>query len=95
MVLTDRLITAVRKTTVSSPGGSETLVTVCSLQCCYCWDVSYLIAAINLASYVWIAPVKIYVLEYYVTGASDKPLSFLCLFLRLLEWFLIPGKRGF
>lgn len=35
---------------------------------------------------------KIYVLEYYVTVVSDKRLSFLSLFLHLLELILIPGK---
>lgn len=37
---------------------------------------------------------KIYVLEYYVTVVSDKRLSFLSLFLHLLELILIPGKKG-
>lgn len=35
---------------------------------------------------------KIYGSEDYVTVVSDKPLSFLSLFLHLLEQILIPGK---
>lgn len=81
-----------RKITVSNPDCGKTFATVCSTQDCYCWDVSYLMAAIKIADMFGEYQLKLYGSEYYVTVVSDKRLSSLSLFLQLPKLILIPGK---